>query len=65
VIDDELIPDSAVPAVVRALDLAGVIAVTSRKLSSAQIAEVESFAPVRIEDGLDEDSILARIAVKP
>ena len=34
VIDDALIPDSAVAAVVHALDLAGVIAVSSRTLGA-------------------------------
>jgi sulfate adenylyltransferase large subunit len=66
VIDDSLIPDSAVAAVVRALDLAGVIAVSSRALSQATIAEIESFAPgtVRVENGVDEEAILQALAVK-
>jgi sulfate adenylyltransferase large subunit len=66
VIDDSLIPDSAVAAVVRALDLAGVVAVSSRTLSQATIAEIESFAPgaVRVEVGLDEEAILNGLAVK-
>ncbi len=65
VIDDAMIPDVAVPAVVHALDLAGVIAVSSRVLSPATIAEVEGFAPgaVRMEDGLDEEAILKALAV--
>jgi len=65
VIDDPLIPDSAVAAVVRALDLAGVIAVSSRTLAQAVITEIESFAPraVRVEDGVDEDAILKALAV--
>jgi len=67
VIDDSLIPDSAVPAVIRALDLAGVIAVSSRSLSRATIAEIEGFAPgaVRLESGADEEAILKALAVKP
>src|ERR1019366_2160683 len=66
VIDDSLIPDSAVAAVVRALDLAGVIAVSARALSAAMIAEIEGFAPgaVRLEEGLDEEAILKAFAVK-
>jgi bifunctional enzyme CysN/CysC/sulfate adenylyltransferase subunit 1 len=60
VIDDALIADSAVAAVVRALDLAGVIAVSSRRLAKDVIAAVESFAPgaVRVEDGADDEAIL-------
>jgi sulfate adenylyltransferase large subunit len=67
VIDDALIPDSAIAAVVRALDLAGVIAVSSRTLSRTQILEIESFArgAVRLEDGSDEEAILKGLAVKP
>ena len=60
VIDDPLIPDSAVPSVVRALSLAGVIAVSSRMLPQAMLAEIEGFAPgaVRVEDDEDEEAIL-------
>jgi bifunctional enzyme CysN/CysC/sulfate adenylyltransferase subunit 1 len=66
VIDDALIPDSAVAAVVRALDLAGVIAVSSRALPQAAIAEIEGFASgaVRLEEGADEDAILKALTVK-
>jgi bifunctional enzyme CysN/CysC/sulfate adenylyltransferase subunit 1 len=66
VIDDSLIPDSAVAAVVRALDLAGVTAVSSRALSQATIAEIEGFASgaVRLNDGSDEATILKALAVK-
>jgi sulfate adenylyltransferase subunit 1 (EFTu-like GTPase family) len=65
VIDDALIPDSAVPAVVRALQLAGVIAVSSRRLAQATIAEIESFKAggVRVEDGADDEAILKALAV--
>ena len=64
VIDDPLIAESAVAAVVRALGLAGVIAVSSRTLSSAVIAEIEGFAPgaVRVEDGANEEAILEALA---
>jgi sulfate adenylyltransferase large subunit len=66
VIDDSLIPDSAVAAVVRALDLAGVIAVSARALSQDTIAEIEGFAPgaVRLDDGSDDEAILKAFAVK-
>jgi bifunctional enzyme CysN/CysC/sulfate adenylyltransferase subunit 1 len=66
VIDDPLIPDSAVAAVVRALDLAGVTAISARVLSKAAIAEIESFASgsVRLEHGVDEEEILKALAVK-
>ena len=65
-INDSHIPDSAIPAVVRALGLAGVIALTSRALSDATIAEIEAFAPgaVHREDGLDEGAILKTLVVK-
>jgi bifunctional enzyme CysN/CysC/sulfate adenylyltransferase subunit 1 len=67
VIDDPLIPDSAVAAVVRALHLAGVTAVSSRTLSTAAIAEIEGSAPgaVRLEVGSDEEAILKSLAVRP
>jgi bifunctional enzyme CysN/CysC/sulfate adenylyltransferase subunit 1 len=67
VIDDALIPDSVIAAVVRALDLAGVTAVSSRALSKASITEIESFASgaVRLEDGVDEEAILKALAVQP
>ena len=66
VIDDPLIPDSAVAAVVRALDLAGVIAVSARAVSKAAIAEIEGFAAgaVRADNGSDEEQILNALAVK-
>ena len=65
VIDDALIPDSAVPAVVRALQLAGVIAVSSRMLAQATIAEIEGFGAggVRVEDGADEEAIVKALVV--
>jgi bifunctional enzyme CysN/CysC/sulfate adenylyltransferase subunit 1 len=60
VIDDVLIADSAVAAVVRALDLAGVIAVSSRALAAEGIAAIEGIAPgaVRVENGSDEEAII-------
>jgi bifunctional enzyme CysN/CysC/sulfate adenylyltransferase subunit 1 len=64
VIDDSLIADSAVTAVVHALDLAGVIAVSSRTLSQDAITAIEGFAPgaVRVEDGANEEAILEALA---
>jgi sulfate adenylyltransferase large subunit len=66
-IDDPLIPDSALGAVIRALDLAGITAISSRTLSSALISEIESLAQgaVRIEYGSEEEAILRSIAVHP
>jgi bifunctional enzyme CysN/CysC/sulfate adenylyltransferase subunit 1 len=63
VIDDALIPDSAVDAVVRALELAGVIAVSSRVLPQAVVAAIEGFAPgaVRVEEDADDEAILNRL----
>jgi bifunctional enzyme CysN/CysC/sulfate adenylyltransferase subunit 1 len=63
VIDDSLIPDSAVDAVVRALDMAGVIAVSSRRLAKDAIAAIDGFAPgaVRVEEGADDEAILNRL----
>jgi bifunctional enzyme CysN/CysC/sulfate adenylyltransferase subunit 1 len=61
-IDDPLIADSALPSVIRALSLAGVIAVSSRTLPQAILAEVESFAGIiRPQD----DSDIYSLAVKP
>jgi bifunctional enzyme CysN/CysC/sulfate adenylyltransferase subunit 1 len=67
VIDDPLIPDSAIASVVRALDLAGVTAVTARVLSQDTIAEIRAFASgaVRLEDKADEAEILKALAAKP
>ena len=44
VVDDALIPESAVAAAVRALQLAGVVAVSSRPLSAESLVQIESFA---------------------
>jgi sulfate adenylyltransferase large subunit len=64
VIDDALIPDSAVAAVVRALDLAGVTAVSSRLLASATLAEIEGRVQgaVLTGDGSDDEGFLKAIA---
>jgi sulfate adenylyltransferase large subunit len=67
VIDDPLIPEAAIVAVVRALDLAGVTAISSRPLSRAVLAQIESFAQgaVHTEYGSDPEAILKAIAGKP
>ncbi len=66
VIDDALIPDSAIAAVVRALDLAGVTAISSRTISTDALAEIEAFASSTVVrgDGLTDDEILQTIAGK-
>ena len=58
-IDDPLIADSAVPSVIRALELAGIIAVTARTLPQAMLSEIAAFAGVlHIDDAQDEQTIL-------
>jgi len=66
VIDDPLIPDASVPAVVRALHLAGVLAVSSRRLSPDALLLIESFAPggIHQKDGPDAEAFLTGLAVK-
>jgi sulfate adenylyltransferase large subunit len=66
-IDDPLIPESAIVAVVRALDLAGVTAVTSKSLPAATIREIEAFARgVVLQSGASEiEAILKDLTVKP
>jgi bifunctional enzyme CysN/CysC/sulfate adenylyltransferase subunit 1 len=70
VIDDALIPDGALVAVVRALELAGVTAVTARSFSPERLANVvravEAFAdgPVIVGEGLHENEVLRLIGVK-
>jgi bifunctional enzyme CysN/CysC/sulfate adenylyltransferase subunit 1 len=62
-IDDPLITDSAVPSVIRALSLAGIIAVSSRILPQAMLAEIEAFAGIlRVEGEQDELSILRKLS---
>lgn len=70
VIDDALIPNDALIAVVRALEIAGVTAITARPLSTERIAElvraVEGFAAgsVVLGDGLDDDEVLRLAGVE-
>ena len=65
-VDDALIPDAAMAAVVRALELADVVAVSSRRLDAATVGEIEGIAngAVLIADGPDEKAILQSIAAK-
>jgi bifunctional enzyme CysN/CysC/sulfate adenylyltransferase subunit 1 len=64
VIDDALISDDTLVAVIRALALAGVTAITSRLLASERVTEiartVEAFADgaVVFGDGVDENEVL-------
>jgi sulfate adenylyltransferase large subunit len=62
VVDDALISADSLAGVVRALQLAGVVAVTVRVLNAAVLAEIESFA----EGGVvsDEDEVLRLAGVK-
>ncbi|RSL15776.1 bifunctional enzyme CysN/CysC/sulfate adenylyltransferase subunit 1 [Edaphobacter aggregans] len=59
-IDDALIPDDAVVGVVRALQLAGVVAVSARVLSESVLVQVEGFANkgLVVGDGLGDEEIL-------
>jgi bifunctional enzyme CysN/CysC/sulfate adenylyltransferase subunit 1 len=62
VIDDPLIADLALPSVIRALSLAGVIAVSSRTLPQATLAEIESFASIiRKDDDSDVNSVVVKL----
>lgn len=62
-IDDSLIPDDAVAGVVRALQLAGVVAVTARRLDAATVAAIETFAgdDLVLGEGLDDAEVLRRV----
>jgi sulfate adenylyltransferase large subunit len=70
VIDDPLIPDDALVAVVRALGLAGVIPITARPFTVEKLAElvraVEGFAEgaVVVGEGLDEEEVLRLVGVQ-
>ncbi len=46
-----LIPEDSLVGVVRALQLAGVVAVSARVLDAAVLAEIEGFAEGGIGDG--------------
>jgi len=59
VIDDELIAESAIPSVVRALELVGAIAISTRNIPQAVLAEIKAFAGVlHAEEQHDVDTIL-------
>ncbi len=64
-IDDQLIPDSAVAAAVRALDLAGVIAISARTLPQPTIDAIDNFVSgsVVVEDSSNDGEILKRYVV--
>ena len=64
VIDDPMFADSDLPVVVRALSLAGVIALSSRQLSQAMIQRIEAsaFGGVRVEEGPDEEAVWKGLA---
>jgi sulfate adenylyltransferase large subunit len=63
-IDDPLISDLALPSVVRALELAGAVAISSRAIPQAVLGEIRSFAGVvQAEQQQDLDAILKSLAV--
>ena len=59
-VDDALIPEAALAGAVRALQLAGVVAVTARALDVDSLARIEGFAEdgVLLGEGRDADEIL-------
>ena len=60
VIDDALIPDHALAAVVRALQLAGVIAVSARDVDAEILGQIDAFANggLLTGEGLDDNAVL-------
>jgi bifunctional enzyme CysN/CysC/sulfate adenylyltransferase subunit 1 len=61
-IDDDLITESAIPSVVRALELAGAIAISARNIPQAVLAEIRAFAGVLYaEEQHDVETILNAI----
>jgi sulfate adenylyltransferase large subunit len=65
-VDDALIPDAALAGAVRALQMAGVVAVTARALDVEILAAVEGFAEdgVLLGEGLDEAAVLRLAGVR-
>jgi bifunctional enzyme CysN/CysC/sulfate adenylyltransferase subunit 1 len=65
-VDDALIPDAALAGAVRALQMAGVVAVTARALDVEILATVEGFAEdgVLLGEGLDEAAVLRLAGVR-
>jgi bifunctional enzyme CysN/CysC/sulfate adenylyltransferase subunit 1 len=59
-VDDALIPETALAGAVRAVQLAGVVAVTARSLDVDALARIEGFAEdgVLLGEGRDADEIL-------
>jgi bifunctional enzyme CysN/CysC/sulfate adenylyltransferase subunit 1 len=58
-IDDDLIAETAIPSVVRALELAGAIAISTRPIPQAVLGEIKAFAGVvHAEDQRELDTIL-------
>ena len=66
VVDDAMIPEDALVSVVRVLQLAGVVAVSSQSLSSDSLAKVANFTEGGLVngDGLDDDEILRLAGVR-
>jgi bifunctional enzyme CysN/CysC/sulfate adenylyltransferase subunit 1 len=61
-IDDPLIAESAVPSVIRALSLAGIVAVSARILPQAMLPEIEAFAGIlRVERDQDETTVMGAL----
>jgi sulfate adenylyltransferase large subunit len=61
-IDDPLIAETAIPSVVRALELAGAIAISTRTIPQAVLGEIKAFAGViHAEEQLDVDTILKSV----
>ena len=64
VIDDALIPDASVAGVVRALQLTGVTAISSRVLGEQVQGAIEAFAPRAIlQANGDDEALLAALEV--
>jgi sulfate adenylyltransferase large subunit len=64
-VDDALIPDSALVAVLRALQLAGVVGVTARVLDVEIVAAIEDFAGdgLLVGEGLEDVEVLRMAGV--
>jgi bifunctional enzyme CysN/CysC/sulfate adenylyltransferase subunit 1 len=64
--DDVMIPEDALPSVVRLLQNAGVVAISALSLSGDTLAKIANFAEGGIVngDGLDDDEILRLAGVR-
>ena len=60
IVDDALIPESALVGVVRALQLAGVIAVSARSVDADVLGQIDAFIEggLLTGEGLDDDEVL-------